>query len=135
MIEVEFDSRLEISLCLLRYSVFLVMFMWTLDKFFNPDHAAGVFSKFYGLQGLGKETLYGLAGLELLIIVGFVLGLYRTLTYGTVLVLHGISTFSSYAQYMDPFNHLLFFAAWPMLAACVVLYLLRDRDTYLTLAQ
>lgn len=42
-----------------------------------------------------------------------------------VLLLHGISTLSSYRQYLDPFNNLLFFAAWPMLAACFALYLLR----------
>jgi hypothetical protein len=27
------------------------------------------------------------------------------------------------------FDNLLFFAAWPMLAACFALYLLRDLDT------
>jgi putative oxidoreductase len=30
------------------------------------------------------------------------------------------------------FDNLLFFAAWPMLAACIALYLLRDQDTLLT---
>jgi hypothetical protein len=46
-----------------------------------------------------------------------------------VLLLHAVSTFSSYRQYLDPFNNLLFFAAWPMLAACFTLYTLRDLDT------
>ena len=32
-------------------------------------------------------------------------------------------------MYLEPFDHLLFFAAWPMLAACFALYLLRDDDT------
>lgn len=127
------EFRLKLSLALLRYGVFVVMFMWTIDKFLNPEHAAGVFSNFYGLEGLGHETLFVLAGLEMVLILGFVVGVYRRLTYGLVLVLHGISTFSSYAQYLDPFNHLLFFAAWPMLAACVALYLLRERDTLWTL--
>ncbi len=31
-------------------------------------------------------------------------------------------------QYLDPFNNLLFFTAWTMLATCVALYLLRDFD-------
>jgi hypothetical protein len=30
---------------------------------------------------------------------------------------------------LAPFDNLLFFAAWPMLAACITLYLLRDLDT------
>jgi len=35
-------------------------------------------------------------------------------------------------QYLNPWQNLLFFAAWPMLAACVALYLLRDADTLLS---
>lgn len=35
----------------------------------------------------------------------------------------------SYRQHLAPFGHLLFFAAWPMLAACFALYALRDLDT------
>jgi hypothetical protein len=52
-------------------------------------------------------------------------------TYGLVLVFHGVSTLSSWKQYiLEP--NLLFFAAWPMLAACIALYLLRDLDTLFT---
>ena len=47
--------------------------------------------------------------------------------------MHAGSTFSSWQQYLDPFNHLLFFTAWPMLAACVALYVLRDQDTLLSI--
>ena len=42
--------RVRLPLLLLRIGVFLVMFMWTLDKFVRPDHAAGVFKKFYQLD-------------------------------------------------------------------------------------
>ncbi|GAM59117.1 membrane protein [Vibrio ishigakensis] len=44
-------------------------------------------------------------------------------------MLHAGSTLSSFGKYLDPFNNLLFFTAWPMLAACFVLYLLQDYDT------
>ena len=57
-------------------------------------------------------------------------GMWKKYTYGAILVLHAGSTFSSFAKYMDPFNNLLFFASWPMLAACIALFLLRDYDTY-----
>ncbi len=127
-------SRITLSLLLLRLGVFLVMLMWTLDKFVNPEHASGVFAKFYGLADVGPGLLTLLAGLELLILIGFLVGYRRLLTYGAVLVLHGVSTLSSYAQYLEPFSHLLFFAAWPMLAACIALYLLRDLDTRWTVS-
>jgi len=123
------ERRIAVSLLLLRLGVFLVMFMWTLDKFANPGHAAGVFAGFYGLEGLGPPVMSALGVAELALVLAFVAGLAKRWTYGAVAVLHGISTFSSYEQYLDPFDHLLFFAAWPMLAACVALYLLRDLDT------
>ena len=39
------EKRLRISLLLLRLGVFVVMFVWTLDKFVAPDHAARVFDR------------------------------------------------------------------------------------------
>jgi hypothetical protein len=41
---VQADERIPRALLLLRLSVFLVMFMWTLDKFLNPGHTAQVYS-------------------------------------------------------------------------------------------
>lgn len=126
-------NRLTASLLALRLGVFLVMFMWTLDKLVNPAHAGAVFENFYGLGGVGGTALTLVAIGELLLILAFGAGLWKRVTYGAVLILHAISTFSSYAQYFSPWQpgNLLFFAAWPMLAACLALYLLRDQDTLL----
>lgn len=131
------ENRLSWSLFALRVTVFLVMFMWTIDKFINPDHTAGIFQKFYGIGGLSHAIVYTIGAVQLVFVIGFVLGLYLKFTYGVVLGLHAISTFSSYRQYLDPFAgpNLLFFAAWPMLAAAFALFLLRRRDTYLALGK
>lgn len=128
------SQRLKLSLFGLRLGVFVVMLFWTLDKFVRPNHAASVFEGFYSISGLGDAIMKALGGLELILIFGFLLGLKKRFTYGTVLILHGISTFSSYKQYFAPFEkgNLLFFAAWPMLAACLALYILRDEDTWFT---
>lgn len=125
------DKRIPVVLLFLRLSVFLVMLMWTLDKFVRPDHAASVFEKYYLLSGLGGSVAYLLGGLEIALLILFVFGIARRLSYGAVLILHGVSTVSSYPHYLAPFEgpNLLFFAAWPMLAACLGLYLLRDLDT------
>ena len=122
-------DRIRLPLFLLRIGVFIVMLMWTLDKFIRPGHAAGIFKKFYGIEGLSPTVFYVIGALELLLLVGFVTGTAKRYTYGLVLLLHAISTLSSYQQYLAPFDNLLFFAAWPMLAACVTLYMLRDLDT------
>jgi len=127
------DERISLALLALRLSVFLVMLMWTLDKLLNPAHAGKVFAGFYGISGLGSTVFGGIAVLELALIVAFLVGFQKRLTYGAVLLLHAVSTLSSYHQYFDPWKNLLFFAAWPMLAACFALYLLRDMDTRMTL--
>lgn len=131
----DLKAALARSLLVLRLGVFLVMLMWTLDKFVNPAHAGKVFEAFYGIGWLTQNLSYLMGAAELILILAFVAGLWRRWTYGAVLMLHTISTLSSYKQYLAPFDHLLFFAAWPMLAACLALYWLRDWDNLLTLSK
>ena len=127
-------EALQRSLFALRITVFLVMFMWTLDKFINPQHAAAVYEHFYFLGGLSSTIMAIIGGLEIIILLGFLFGICKQFTYGAVLLFHTVSTVSSYKQYLAPFQdyHLLFFAAWPMLAACFALYMLREHDTLLS---
>jgi putative oxidoreductase len=131
----EVPERLPLALLTLRLSVFLVMLVWTLDKIIAPAHAAGVFAHFYTLGGLGPAAMYAIGAAELIIIVGFVLGVARRFTYGAVLVLHAVSTLASFPMYVHPAEGRLFYAAWPMLAACFTLYVLRDSDTLWTIGK
>ena len=126
-------DRVASALLPLRLGVFLVMLMWTLDKFVNAGHAGRIFENFYSIGGLEQTAFLAIGVAELALILAFVAGYQKRVTYGLVLILHGVSTLSSYRQYMDPFNNLLFFAAWPMLAACFALYTLRDLDTKYTI--
>ena len=41
--------RLPLALFFLRLSVFIVFFVWTVDKFVRPSHASTVYQKFYFL--------------------------------------------------------------------------------------
>ncbi|MFN1534087.1 hypothetical protein [Vibrio jasicida] len=123
------QRQLGLGLLALRLSIALVFIMWALDKVLVPEHAMKVFSGFYGLDiSSGFSVALGIA--QLVFIGIFVAGLWKNLTYLAILVLHAGSTFSAFAKYLDPFSNLLFFAAWPMLGACFVLYLLRDHDLY-----
>jgi hypothetical protein len=56
------DNRLPLVLFLLRLSVFIVMFMWTLDKLLNPKHAAAVYKNFYFIGGI--ENIIFLIGAQ-----------------------------------------------------------------------
>jgi len=128
-----YDKKFKVSLLFLRVSVLLVMLMWTLDKFINPAHAAKVYEKFYFIPDLEVLVITTVGIAELALLVLFFFGFKKRLTYGAVLVLHTVSTLSSFGQYLSPFEgpNLLFFAAWPMLAACVMLFLFREKDTML----
>ena len=129
------NQRLPVSLLLLRVGIFIVMFMWTMDKFFNSGHTVSVFKRYYYLDLPTTQIVFGIAIAELLLLLGFLIGFKKTWTYGAVLALHTVSTLSAFKQYSAPWTspNLLFYAAWPMLAACVALYLLRSEDTLLAL--
>lgn len=127
-------ERIQKALLSLRLGVFVVMFVWTIDKFVNPQHTAAVFSKFYMVDGLSFGISYFIGAIQLVLVLGFLAGLQKKWTYGAILVMHSISTLSSYKMYLDPTEpkNLLFFAAIPMLAAIYSLFILRDQDTLLT---
>jgi putative oxidoreductase len=130
------ENRLPVALLLLRWSVFVVILVWTIDKFVEPQHASKIMADFYSIGGMSNAAMYAVGLLELVILLAFLVGFAKRWSYGLVLVLHGISTLSSYKKYLTPFqspNNLLFFAAIPMLAACFVLYYLRDADVLWTI--
>jgi len=124
-------NRVGVALLVLRVTVFLVMLIWTIDKFVRPTHAASVYEHFYFLRGLGPAIIYSIGVAELVLLIGFGIGFAPRFTYGLVLLLHAVSTFSTFRQYLHPFEgpNILFFAAWPMLGACFALYYLRGLDT------
>jgi putative oxidoreductase len=128
-------NRVAVALLVLRVTVFLVMLIWTIDKFLRPAHATSVYEHFYFLRGLGPTAIYTIGVVELAILLGFVIGFAPRLTYGLVLLFHAVSTLSSFRQYFHPYEgpNILFFAAWPMLGACFALYYLRDLDVLWTI--
>ena len=124
----DLGRRLQISLLLLRLSLGLVMMVWAFDKILNPSHGAAVFESFYGLSGIG-ESLIPMVGIaQALVVVAFLLGVARTWTYGAVLLMHAVTTLVSWSAYLQPLKNILFFAAWPMLAGLIALFLLRHED-------
>jgi len=121
------------ALLFTRLSIFIVMAVWTADKLLNPQHTQKVFEKFYYISEIPFTLIYLLGALQVLLVLAFLAGVKKRITYGAMGLMHAASTLSSFKQYFSPFEgaHLLFFAAWPMLAACILLYMLRDQDTLL----
>ena len=127
-------NRVGVALLVLRVTVFLVMLIWTIDKFVEPQHASKIMEHFYFIKGVGSSMIYVIGAIELGVLGAFVVGVAKQWSYGLVFLFHAVSTLSSYKQYLHPFvaPNMLFFAAWPMLGACFVLYYLRDLDTLWT---
>ncbi len=130
-----YQDKLELSLFLFRITIFTVMLAWTIDKFTNPGHGVRILEGFYKIGGVGETVIMIMGAVELVIILAFLAGMWKKYTYGFVMILHGLTTFASWSAYVPPDVSLTFFAAWPMLAACISLYLLRDLDVKFVLGR
>ena len=124
-------QRVSFVLLFTRIGIFIAMMIWVLDKFVKPAHTAAVFKTFYGIGGIGAGISYLLGAVQLAIMIAFILGFQKKISYGLVLLMHTASTLVSFPRYIAPFesSNILFYASWPMLAACFALYYLRDLDT------
>ena len=130
-------DSLKLSLLLLRLGVFIVFFMWSLRKLLFPESTINIFSHFYFYDGMTNSLSYILGAIQMAIVVAFLLGVKKRITYGILFLMHLGSTVLSYGKYFDPWSspNLLFFTAFPMLAALAALYLMRNEDTLFTIGQ
>lgn len=126
-------DRLAPALLLLRIGLGVFLLLWSVDKMVAPEQTAKIFQHFYKTP-LPVGVAPAVGALEAALSLALLAGLWRTWTYGAALVLHAISTLSTWERLLAPFgeNH-LFIAALPVLAAFVALFLLRHEDTLLAL--
>jgi hypothetical protein len=128
-------ARLELSLFILRLGVFIVMIAWALDKVFSPDYTARIFEEFFFISGLGSTEMMIIGSVEIIILLAFMAGLWKRFTYGFVMLIHAVSTLAGWEKYTTDIGATysqLYYAAWPMLAAIITLYVLRDLDVIFT---
>jgi len=84
------QNRPPLGLLLLRASVFLVMFVWTVDKFVEPQHASKIMEQFYLIGGVSRILVYLLAVIELAVILAFLFGCAKKWSYALVFLMHGV---------------------------------------------
>ncbi len=126
-------GRLRVALLVLRLGLGVFLALWSVDKLVQSQGTVHIFSHFYGLHiPATAARVIGVA--ELLLSAAFLAGWWKTGTYGLALLLHTVSTLSTYRELLSPFgrNH-LFIAGVPVLAAFVALFVLRREDTLLSL--
>ena len=128
------DRTLEASLLLMRVAIAAFLIVWAIDKVIDPEHAQAVFAHFYFLD-FSTPILQALGFVQMALIVAFAVAFARFWTYGAVLLMHAVSTAATYAQLLRPWaneGQLLFWAAVPVLASMIALFLLRDQDRLLS---
>ncbi|MDJ0512924.1 MAG: hypothetical protein QNJ62_05735 [Methyloceanibacter sp.] len=133
---VQRDTKLEISLLIMRLTFAAFIMVWAVDKVIDPAHAQKVFTTYY-FTDLPAQTSVVLGVLQIAIILAFAAGFLRFWTYGAMLIMHAVSTLSTFDKLVSPWEAgprgLLFWAAVPTLGAILALFLLRDRDNLLSI--
>ena len=128
-------QQLEIGLLLIRLSTGVFFLIWSIEKIISPEITQKVFSRFYLLE-ISPTLAVAIGIFQTLVVLAFMLGLFKIWTYGAILGMHGVSTLSTYKELLNPYqppNH-LFWAAVPLLAALIALFLLREEDRLLNIA-
>jgi len=125
---------LKIPLFITRLFIFLFLLPWQLMRFSKPDVVNSISSKYYkfAMPEIGS-TISGV--LMMLLLVAFLIGFKKRISYGLVLVLHALGTLMT-LPYLIPGTEnfqALFLAAIPTIGAMLLLYCLRDQDTLLSL--
>ena len=128
-------KRTGIALLVLRLSLALFLLPWVIEKFTKPEGTAKIFSHFYHID-LPAFGPYIVGVIWVLLLLAFVTGFKKRISYGLALIFHGGSTFFTIPQmlpFLETYNH-LFLAAIPVLGGFAALYMLREDDTIWTIS-
>lgn len=129
-------DRLPATLLVLRFLVFGFFLFWTLEKFVNPERAAGIYRMAYSVRP-GDALVVLMGTLELALILAFVVGFQKRWVRAILLGIMTVAAMAPARFYPTPFDDhiLLYYAAIPTLAIVFMLYYLRDYDTIWTLGE
>ena len=143
-------KRLPLALLILRLGIGAFLLVWASLKFLRPEWMVNVFRNTYQLDWITADYAYAVGSLQLILVLAFIFGLFRTISYGLTTIMHGTgiigallggnvlfkggiigavtsSTFEiGYTQF--PAN--LLWTSVSTLAALVALFLLRHADRY-----
>lgn len=126
--------NLKIPLFVTRLFIFLFMLPWQLMRLTKPEVVNNISTKYYkfSMPEIGS-TISGVLMLALL--VAFLIGFKKKISYGLVLAFHALGTLMT-IPFLIPgtenFNA-LFLAAIPTIGAMWLLWALRDQDTLLSM--
>lgn len=122
------DKSVGYALFALRVTMFGFMTVWALRKITNPGSYEHIFGRFYGLD-VGTLFVYGVGGLQIILLILFLIGAIKFVSYGAVLLMNLASMVVSVPDMLG--GKLLFIAAIPVFGASLASFLMRKHDTFL----
>lgn len=132
----------QYGLFAIRLTMFLLMIMWAGLKITAPESyagsedSAGIFQKFYGV-GIGISIVYAVGAAQILLLLAYLLGLFKFFTTGGVMLMNLASLVVSMPLILDPATNknILFLTAIPVFGASLAHFLMRKQDTFLSLGK
>ena len=126
-------NKLRYPLFFTRVSIFYFLLPWVLMRFSAPEKSKGIASKYYMIADMPNLLNTAIGVFWVVLIVSFVAGFKKRISYGLVLCFHTIGTVFT-APYLivgTESARNVFFAAIPVIGAMLLLYLLREEDSFL----
>ncbi len=116
------EQRLTIGLFVIRLGIGIFFLASTIQRGFE---------KFYSSQ-LSITISYTVGIIQVILILVFLAGLYKTFSYSALLGIQAVSLLSTYKEFLNPdkSSYLLFWQGIPVLGALIALFLLRDSDNF-----
>lgn len=113
------------------------MITWAALKVTAPQAYVGIFSTYYGAD-VGTSIVYVLGGLQIAFLIAYLLGLFKTITTGGVLLMNLVTLIVSIPKILPVGSNepnILFVASFPVLGASLAHFLMRRDDTFLSLGK
>ena len=146
--QLSLTRKLNIALLIIRVSAASFLGVWASLKFYHPEWMGNVFRNTYGMTWLKKDVgisflgmdfgfldiAYMVGSLQLLVVLLFVLGIYRTPIYAMVTIIHatgviGVALRGALWNWTKFPNNLLWTSV-VTLGALIALFILRHHDSY-----
>lgn len=126
------ETKISIALLIMRLTLAAFFGVWSSLKFFRPSWFENVFQNTYGLDFASKDMSAIVGVIQILIVLAFVLGAYRTLSYAALGLMQAAGVLGSLPNLMNftSYPNNLMWAAVPALGAVVALFILRDYDRF-----
>lgn len=80
--------RLSLALLIIRLSVGAFLLVWASLKFLRPEWMVNVFQNTYKLGWVTQDHAFIVGSLQMLVVIVFIFGLWRTVTYAFVTLMH-----------------------------------------------